>query len=436
LRKNFKILFLLIAVVFTVSRSGEVTAGSFGQSSDYLRYGVGARSLAMGGAYVALADDPTAAYWNPASLTLSNGYQMLSMHAPFFYDTSLNYIGYVHPFGRNLRVSAANVFLFSGGYEKRSYVNEIIEDDLNIMKNTSIISLAYNLRDLAGRNSELRKVSLGASFKLAHEDIMEYTGTGYGADFGIIYRPIELINVGFSVQNAIRPSIVLVESDNEYNTNFRLGTSLRTPGDSLRLNVDMNKMLDQDTYYCIGAEYCIIERIFLRAGFNHKNSLTYGIGLRDDTIIPFNFNYSFSDHKLGGLHRMGMMIEFGNIYTASAKALVDKPSGVYELRGIDNEIRFSLSCADFDIEKWKFLIVNDESEKIREYSGRSTPPEFIKWDVNDSYGRPVLPGDYEYIFKVVYGDGEKWISENPLTLKHPGFKGLDNQYLDFKLKLD
>ena len=47
--------------VANVSKTGTSAA-------NFLRIGVGARALSMGGAFVALADDPTAAYWNVAGL--------------------------------------------------------------------------------------------------------------------------------------------------------------------------------------------------------------------------------------------------------------------------------------------------------------------------------------------------------------------------------
>src|SRR5206468_1572613 len=39
----------------------------------FLKLGVGARPMALGRAYVALADDPTAIYWNPAGLAAISG---------------------------------------------------------------------------------------------------------------------------------------------------------------------------------------------------------------------------------------------------------------------------------------------------------------------------------------------------------------------------
>ena len=47
--------------VANVSKTGTSAA-------NFLRIGIGARALAMGGAFVAVADDPTAAYWNVAGL--------------------------------------------------------------------------------------------------------------------------------------------------------------------------------------------------------------------------------------------------------------------------------------------------------------------------------------------------------------------------------
>jgi hypothetical protein len=47
----------------------------------FLDTGVGARALAMGGAFVAVADDATAAYWNPAGLAQLEGREFTLMHA-------------------------------------------------------------------------------------------------------------------------------------------------------------------------------------------------------------------------------------------------------------------------------------------------------------------------------------------------------------------
>ena len=69
-------------------RAGE----SGGQPGAFLQYGVGARALGMGGAFYAIADDATAAYWNPAGLAYLQRKEVTYMSAPMFADTVLGYM--------------------------------------------------------------------------------------------------------------------------------------------------------------------------------------------------------------------------------------------------------------------------------------------------------------------------------------------------------
>ncbi len=50
-------------------------------AGEYLRVGAGARALGMGGAFLAVADDATAGYWNPAGLTYLRNKSVLYMHS-------------------------------------------------------------------------------------------------------------------------------------------------------------------------------------------------------------------------------------------------------------------------------------------------------------------------------------------------------------------
>ena len=51
-------------------------------AGDFLTNGVGGRALGLGGAYVSIADDATATYWNPAGIAgIPDNYQFCLMHA-------------------------------------------------------------------------------------------------------------------------------------------------------------------------------------------------------------------------------------------------------------------------------------------------------------------------------------------------------------------
>ena len=61
-------------------------------SASFLEIGAGARSLAMGGAYVSLANDVSALYWNPAGIASVVRPSIQLYHALFYALFELFYI--------------------------------------------------------------------------------------------------------------------------------------------------------------------------------------------------------------------------------------------------------------------------------------------------------------------------------------------------------
>ena len=63
---------LFSLAVALLCSNGSAHAAS-GYAGEFLSLGAGARSLALGSAYVAIADDAPAGYWNPAGLAYLKG---------------------------------------------------------------------------------------------------------------------------------------------------------------------------------------------------------------------------------------------------------------------------------------------------------------------------------------------------------------------------
>ena len=82
------ILTVAVAVFLLFPTSAEATSfakvGTAG--AQFLKLGLGARGTAMGGAFVATADDPSAAYWNPACLVNVTGTQVQFTGTQWFGD--------------------------------------------------------------------------------------------------------------------------------------------------------------------------------------------------------------------------------------------------------------------------------------------------------------------------------------------------------------
>src|SRR5436190_8297960 len=86
MRRKFPSVVLLV-LFSAVAVRGQSVANYAGE---FLQLGVGARSLAMGGAGVAIAEDATAGYWNPAGLSKLQYPMVTGMHESRF-DATVKY---------------------------------------------------------------------------------------------------------------------------------------------------------------------------------------------------------------------------------------------------------------------------------------------------------------------------------------------------------
>ena len=73
----------LLPLALALLLTGAVHAASR-YAGEFLGLGAGARSVALGSAYVALADDATAGYWNAAGLSALSGRQVHLTHSEHF----------------------------------------------------------------------------------------------------------------------------------------------------------------------------------------------------------------------------------------------------------------------------------------------------------------------------------------------------------------
>src|SRR5213075_423349 len=76
MRRSLASFFLLFAILPTLA----YTAARAKYAGEFIAIGVGGRAFGLGGAYVAVANDVTAGYWNPAGLSRLNYPQFTLMH--------------------------------------------------------------------------------------------------------------------------------------------------------------------------------------------------------------------------------------------------------------------------------------------------------------------------------------------------------------------
>jgi len=406
--KIFLVSVLILGMHWQLARADNY----YGKPNDYLQYGAGARSLAMGGAYVALADEASGPYWNPAALTQVDEHQFLSMYAPFFEKTNYNFLSYVHPLVRLGTLAISDVLVHSGGYDEVDDTGDVISRNKLILKNAIIISYANRIHN---------RISLGTSLKLVHERVMRYTGNGQGIDLGILYQPLDELNIGLALQNVLQPKVTLRYDPNVYDLNLKAGMALKAFSNRLTLTADINKLVGEKAYFCAGVEFSpwekatspSLKRVDLRLGCNHLQSFTCGLGLK---IKFFTVDYAFSSHDLGNLHKFALTFSWGNIYKASAKPIL-KTENTYGLDALTNELEFSADIPSIMVKKWTFEVKDKDEKVMKSFSGETRPPEIIRWDVCDEMGRPVQRGDYIYEFTVVYKNDRQWVDRGEIRLQ-------------------
>jgi len=82
----------ILRVLLTLSIAGSIAFAQTGvskrgtTSAPFLSIAQGARALSMGGAFVAVASDPSAMFWNPAGVAELQGFNLIFDHTLWIAD--------------------------------------------------------------------------------------------------------------------------------------------------------------------------------------------------------------------------------------------------------------------------------------------------------------------------------------------------------------
>jgi hypothetical protein len=251
-------------------------AGSAGLA--FLKVGVGAQAVGMSEAYTAAADDAFALYWNPAGIAGVDGVDLGLMHAEWFQDVRLEYLGVV--MGRHRDAFGLSfAFNTTGEIERRDGPSA---EPLG----------TFDAHDLAWGFSYARRIGerwrVGGSLKALYEKIHLDDGWGWAVDAGVLYRtPIGGLTAGGSLRN-LGPKMSLRDESFELPSVITLGLSYRPDrlqfeSGGLSLGVDLSKPVDNRLRVHLGSEWHVQDRIALRTGYGigyDERGLAAGLGLR------------------------------------------------------------------------------------------------------------------------------------------------------------
>lgn len=282
------LIWILAAVI--AGLFGDITvAAEYGTTTaGFLKIGVGARAMGLGGAFTSVADDPSAVYWNPAGIARMEKSQLQFSHYSWYQDIKIENLFVTFP-GKRLSFGAGVTYLDYGKFESYDEAGNIGEE-LSMYDLAAAFSLSINLNDM---------FSAGATAKYIEQSFDIVKANSYAFDAGILCD-FDNIQLGLAAVN-IGPRTKFVYEEEDLPAAVRFGIALRPFHDQALFSTELDAPLHGNLSLHQGAELNISRQLFARTGFIYKTEalpgtdalsynlgagLSYGVGRFDYTFTP------------------------------------------------------------------------------------------------------------------------------------------------------
>lgn len=266
--------------------------------SQFLTEDIGARGIALGGAYSALTNDSNSLYWNPAGLA-----KVPRLSSSFMYSQYVQGISYQ---SANVAARVNDEGVIAGGFRYQDYGTiqhtDVDDDNLGLYHPRDYIVEAgwgQSIYDLSDSDLD---VYMGVAGRWIHSELLQQAD-GYGGDIGIqsrLYLGEYVYDFGFVAQN-MGLGQKFDETRDTLPFQLRIGGAFY-PIHPLSLSVEAIIPTGGIIEGALGAEYTMevsqdLQAAF-RAGFNSttvssldaESGFTMGVGLK---VSDFSFDYAF-----------------------------------------------------------------------------------------------------------------------------------------------
>lgn len=304
MRRRLGVVVFAGAVLLTTSLTGWANVAADLQ--------VGCRPQGMGGAFVAVANDVNAAWWNPAGIPRVERGAFSFMHSnPFgISNFTLDYLSYVAP---------KTLGFIKGGFAL-SYLKQAakLEEGEGETSNEMVAPEMYILS--VGGTAAEDKLYYGLNFKglalsAEHTSEGDIKRGGFAADIGILYRISDRFSMG-----VVRRNMAASLGDEGFASSLRVGFAGRLMDGRLILAADFDSKEDVEGkegtswFSHFGVEWAVVPSFALRLG-SDKGNFTAGFGfkfglpgkLAPDGILDYSYT---SDEELGSTSRFSFTILF------------------------------------------------------------------------------------------------------------------------------
>ena len=296
---------LALAAVLAALGAAEAFAA---ETASFLRILPGARPMALGEAYTAVADDLNALTTNPSGLSRVGVRQAGFMHADLYGGARYDFMGYAQPFG-DAAFGVGLQRLAVGGLETRDAFGA---QTGSFAAADTALSLAFS-----GRLPE-SSLRAGAAVKVIDSRLADAAARTVAVDLGL-QHPLEAaglpLMLGASVRN-LGPGLRLGSLREDLPLTVSVGGAVRVAG-ALLVSADVyDRPHGREAGLNVGTEYSVLPAFALRAGYGSSaaaagspmSGLGFGFGLR---VLRATIDYGFTPGgALGAEQRLGFSTRF------------------------------------------------------------------------------------------------------------------------------
>ena len=332
---KMKKIFLLLIIVAVHNNYGQTSIAKY--AGEFMSIGVGARALAMGGAQVAVVNDVTSGYWNPAGLAKMDYPQVALMHDERFGGlVNYNYGSVAIPYGNDMSFGISAIRLSVDGIPDTrnalidARTGEVIFDINNPNARIDPDKVKeFSNTDWAFYGTFSKKQSdnfyWGANIKVISRSLAEFSALGIGFDVGALYEPIDNLYLGANLMDITTTLVAWDGGRNELiSPTAKLGVAYGFEFLSGRflpaLDIDMRFENRQfaSTFNVgpvsfdlrAGLEYSFQNLFMIRAGYTDVKQFTVGAGVK---LPKLQVDYSFArfsnfENDDWDTHRISIML--------------------------------------------------------------------------------------------------------------------------------
>ena len=273
----------------------------------FLKLGAGAHAASLGEAYVAVADDASATYWNPAGLLGIARNDVLGAHNAWIQDLRHEYVAFGTHRGRHA-VGLSFIGLYTDDIESRDETGAA-SGHFGFSNNAFSASYAFQAVSTLG---------VGGTVRYLRESVVgtvegDFAMTGFAFDLGTTWQtPFE----GFTAAAVLRNVGGTMSYDFDGAQDFDLPTALqagwayRRPdfqGGALTVAGDVLKNRGDDISLRVGAEYAYHGQFLFGAGYKSgldNENVSFGVGYQKKIRFHYAFTPIYDD--LGSSHRISL----------------------------------------------------------------------------------------------------------------------------------